>query len=113
MIEPPEIDLSKIDAFTEKPYRTVEQLWGEPLLIGLDNKLHFEKLGADKVRLTIHDPDKGASHGITMHYTAEQLCATHNEIDLVFRLEEGGVLAFDQDHEDNGAPSNGGSTGRD
>jgi hypothetical protein len=111
MIEPPEFDLSKIDRFTEEPYRKVQQLWGVPLLIGLNNRLHFERLGADRVRLTIEDPEKNTSHEITMHYTAEQLCATHNEIDLVFRLKEGGILAFDQDHEDNSAPSNGGSTG--
>ena len=111
MIEAPKADYSKIQRFTEKPYRDVSQLWGAPLLIGLNDELHFEEVKRGAVKLTIRDSGGNGAHEINMDYIAEQLCATENEIDIVFRFKENGELAFDQDHEDNGAPSNGGSTG--
>jgi len=111
MIEAPIVDLSELKRFTEKPYWVVEKLWGEPLLIGLDYQLHFEEITPGAVKLTVRDAERHVVHEIGMDYTAEQLCATHDEIDLVVRFNENDKLAFDQDHEDNGAPSNGGSTG--
>lgn len=111
MIESPKTDYSQVRRFTEQPYRDVLQLWGAPLLVGLNNELHFEELKRGVVRLTVRDADGKVAHEIDMDYTAEQLCATKNEIDIVFRFKQNGELAFDQDHEDNGAPSNGGSTG--
>ncbi|MCH9693191.1 MAG: hypothetical protein K0U72_01670 [Gammaproteobacteria bacterium] len=111
MIEAPEIDLSQLKRFTEKPFWVVEQIWGAPLLVGLNYQLHFEEVTPGAVKLTVRDAERDIVHEISMDYTAELLCATHNEIDLIFRFDENDKLAFDQDHEDNGAPSNGGSTG--
>jgi len=109
MIEAPKADYRQVRRFTEEPYRDILKLWGEPLLVGLNDELHFEEIKPGAVKLTIRKAGE-VTHEIDMDYTAEQLCATKNEIDIVFRFKENGELAFDQDHEDNGAPSNGGST---
>ena len=110
MITPQEPETDLIDKFTEPSFWLVDKMWGAPLLIKLSNKLHFEKTSARRVELTIVDKSDTIIHTVPMEYKAEQLCATHDEIDLVFRFNGNDHLMFDQDHEDNGAPGNGGAT---
>lgn len=123
MLNPPEPNYALIDEVVGLPPQRVQQLWGSPLIIDLDNTLYFERYGEKSVMLDVRDGDGNQLHegGIELVCIAEQLCATHNEVDLVFRLVEGAVdeksqetikwLVFDQDHDDNGAPGNGGGTG--
>ena len=110
MITPPKPDDNHMRLFTEKPDRQVRQIWGAPLILGVDDKLHFKESGSRTVKLTVTSPENEFVHEIDLKYTAEQLCTTYGEIDLVFRINDNNELLFDQDHEDNGAPSNGGGT---
>lgn len=111
MITPPKPDDGQIDRFTEKPYWEVGQIWGATLILGLGDKLNFERIGPNTVKLTVTNSVNKFLKEIDLAYTAEQLCTTHDEIDLVFQMNHENELIFDQDHEDNGAPSNGGTIG--
>lgn len=122
MMKQPESKLSLIDEVIKLPTQKIGQLWGSPLLLDLDNELYFECVGDESLTLEIRDKNgKPVRSGIKLSCIAGQICGTYKEVDLVFRLVEGEPcdkssepdkwLDFDQDHDDSGAPGNGGSTG--
>ena len=122
MMKQIEPDLGLIDEVLKLPTQTIGQLWGSPLLIDLDNQLYFKHTTDGTLLLEVKNKHKETIHSeIELRCIAGQICGTHKEVDLVFRLVEGKPdeksgkpykwLDFDQDHDDSGAPGNGGSTG--
>lgn len=123
MLNPPKPNYGLIDEVLSLSPQRVMQLWGSPLIIDLDDQLYFEPYGDGSVLLDVHDSEgnKRYDEKIQLDCIAGQLCTTLDEVDLVFRLVEGTAdeksqqaakwLVFDQDHDDNGAPGNGGGTG--
>ena len=113
---------SLIDEVLDLETPKVSRLWGSPLLVDLDNELYFTRAGDDSLTLDVRNKDGKVEHaGIKLSLIAGQICGTHNEVDLVFRVVAGEPnektgetekwLDFDQDHDDSGAPGNGGGTG--
>ena len=122
MMKQSEPKLGLIDEVVDLPAQKIGRLWGSPLLIDLDNALYFQRGDGESLFLEIRDKNGKAVHSkIKLSCIAGQICGTHDEVDLVFRLVEGAPnekdgtvekwLDFDQDHDDSGAPGNGGSTG--
>ena len=122
MMKQTEPKLGLIDEVLELPTQKVSRLWGSPLLVDLDNELYFERTGNESLTLEVRDKHGKIQHNeIKLRCIAGQICGTHEQVDLVFRLVEGEPneksgetekwLDFDQDHDDSGAPGNGGGTG--